>query len=162
MTTVPLSQYLGSIYHPDCDYLEGVLEERNVGEVGHSEVQSALITYLRYERKAFWSGVEGCVQVKAERFRIPDVTIVRGGKPAGRIITSPPEVAVEVLSPEDRASSIQDRIDDYFAFGIPCVWVINPDTQRAWIHTPAGSHEVRILRNAAGDPAVPLNALFPE
>ena len=159
---VPLSEYLGTIYHPDRDYVEGLLEERHVGEVGHSEIQTALSAYMRYERKGFWSGVEVRVQVKAERFRIPDVTIVRGGNPAGRVITSPPEVAVEVLSPDDRASSIQDRIDDYFAFGIPCVWVINPDPQRAWIHTPEGSHEVTVLRNVAGDLVVPLSAIFPD
>ncbi len=159
---VPLSEYLGKTYHPDCDYVEGVLGERNVGEIGHSETQSALLVYLRTQAQDFWCVVEVRVQVKAERFRIPDVTIVRGTKPAGHIITSPPEVAVEVLSPDDRASSIQDRIDDYFAFGIPCVWVINPDTQRAWIHTPEGSHEVKVLRNAAGDLAVPLSAIFPD
>ena len=53
------------------------------------------------------------MQVKADRFRIPDVTLVRGGMPAERMFTSPPEAAVEVLSPEDRIAAIQDRIDDY-------------------------------------------------
>jgi Uma2 family endonuclease len=74
-----------------------------------------------------------------ERFRVPDVVIVRGGRPAGRIITSPPEIAVEVLSPDDRAADVQDKIDDYLQFGIPAVWLIDPERQRAWIHTKEGA-----------------------
>ena len=161
-TLIPLAEYLETAYHPDCDYLQGMLEERNVGEISHSDAQSALNAYIRYEIPGFWSGVEVRVQVKPDRFRVPDVTIVRGGKPSGRVIETPPEVAIEILSPEDRAANIQDRIDDYLGFGVPCVWVINPDTRRAWIHTSDGSREAkdRVLRNVAGDLAVPLTAIF--
>ena len=159
---VPLSEYLGTIYSPDCDYVEGILEERNVGEVSHSDAQTALSAYVRYQVRGFWSGVEVRVQVKTDRFRIPDVTIVRGGKPAGRIITLPTEIAVEILSPEDRTSATQERIDDYLAFGVACVWVINPETRRAWIHTSDGSREAKdgVLRNPAGDLEIPLAAIF--
>ena len=165
MTTavlVPLSEYLGTTYHPDCDYVEGILKERNVGEISHGEAQTALGAYVRYKIRGFWTVVEVRVQIKPDRFRIPDVTIVRGGKPSGRIITAPPEVAVEVLSPDDRAADIQEKIDDYLAFGVPCVWVINPETRRAWIHTNAGSRESKdgALRNPAGDIEVPLSAIF--
>jgi len=106
--------------------------------------------------------VEVRVQVKPERFRIPDVSIVRGGKPASRIFISPPEVAVEVLSPDDRVPETQSKIDDYLAFGIPCVWVIDPDTRRAWIHSIHGTREAKdgTLRHVAGDLAVSLAALF--
>ena len=159
---VPVSEYLSQTYHPDCDYLEGIVEERNVGEIGHSEAQTALTVYARTQTRGFWSGVEVRVQVKPERFRVPDVTIIRGGKPSGRIVTKPPEVAVEVLSPDDRATNVQERIDDYLAFGVPCVWVINPEIHRAWIHTNEGSHEAKdgILRNPAGDLEIPLSAIF--
>ena len=36
VTLVPLSEYLETSYRPDCDYLEGELLERNVGEWDHS------------------------------------------------------------------------------------------------------------------------------
>jgi Uma2 family endonuclease len=113
--------------------------------------------------RGFWAGVEIRVQVRPDRYRIPDVVVVRGGRPVGRVITSPPEVAVEVLSPEDRAVDVQDKIDDYLQFGIPVVWLIDPERQRAWIHTKEGAREAwdRILRNPAGDLEVPLRAVFP-
>ncbi len=159
---VPVSEYLEQTYNPDCEYIEGVLQERNVGEISHSDAQSAVNAYARYQIQGFWSGVEVRVQIKADRFRIPDVTVVRGGKPTGRIITAPPEVVVEVLSPDDRAVDIIDKIDDYLAFGIPCVWVIDPDKRRAWIHTIDGAREAKdgFLRNPAGDLTVPLSAIF--
>jgi hypothetical protein len=42
------------------------------------------------------------------------------------------------------------------------VWVINPETRRAWVHTGEGSREAKdgVLRNPAGDLAVPLAAVF--
>ena len=159
---VPLSEYLGQTYHPDCDYVEGVREERNVGVMKHGAAQTALASYVLYRISVFWAVVEVRVQVKADRFRVADVTIVRGGMPAEDIFTTPPEVAVEVLLPEDRIAAIQERIDDYLGFGIPCVWVIDPETRRAWIHTSDGSREVKdgVLRNPAGDLAIPLAAVF--
>ena len=158
---VPLSEYVGHTYDPDREYLDGVVQERNVGEISHSDAQGRTYLFVQTKIPGFWSGVEVRVQVKAERFRIPDVTIVRGGKPGGRVITAPPEVAVEVLSPDDRASDLQDKIDDYLAFGVPCVWVIRPETHRAWIHTNDGAREAKdFLCNPAGDVVVPLSAIF--
>jgi Uma2 family endonuclease len=161
--TVPLSEYLGHTYDPDCEYIDGTIRERNVGEIDHSDAQTAAVVYVQTQIKGVWAGVEVRVQVNATRYRVPDVTIVRGGKPAGRVITTPPEVAVEILSPDDRASDIQDKIDDYLGFGVPCVWVIRPETQRAWVHTNEGSREAKdgFLRNPAGDVVVPLAAIFP-
>ena len=161
---VPLSGYLSHTTDPDCEYLEGRLVERNVGEISHGDAQGRTYSHVLTTQRGFWAGVEIRVQVKPERFRVPDVVVVRGGRPEGRVITAPPEVAVEVLSPDDRASDVQEKIDDYLAFGIPAVWVIDPERQRAWVHTLTGSHEVRdgVLRNPAGDLTVPLAAIFPE
>ena len=159
---VSVSEYLEQTYDPDCEYIEGILQERNVGEISHSDAQGRTYLFVQTQVPGFWSGVEVRVQVKSDRFRVPDVTIVRGGKPSGRIITSPPEVAVEVLSPDDRAADIIDKIDDYLTLGVQCVWVIRPDTRRAWIHTNDGAREAKdgFLRNPAGDIAVPLSAIF--
>jgi Uma2 family endonuclease len=163
LALVPVGDYLGHTKDPDCEYLEGRLVERNVGEISHGDAQGRTYAFVLVNWPGFWAGVEIRVQVRPNRFRIPDVVVVRGGRPPGRIITSPPEVAVEVLSPEDRAADVQDKIDDYLQFGIPVVWLIDPERQRAWIHTKEGSREVtdRILRNPTGDIEVPLSAVFP-
>jgi hypothetical protein len=43
---VPLREYLNTSYRPDCDYLEGELLERNVGEWDHARLQGLLSGYL--------------------------------------------------------------------------------------------------------------------
>ena len=42
MRVVPLAEYLGQTYQPDCDYVEGHLQERHVGEIGHSDAQGRI------------------------------------------------------------------------------------------------------------------------
>ncbi len=161
---VSVEEYLRTSF-PDADreYVDGRIVERNVGEVDHSDVLSSILHYLRTRyQKHVWAGVEVRVQVKSTRFRIPDVTVVLGSKPAERIIRKPPVVAVEVLSPDDRAGDLEEKINDYLAFGIPYVWVINPETHRAYIHTPESSHEAkdRVLRAQSAGIEIPLSEIF--
>jgi Uma2 family endonuclease len=96
------------------------------------------------------------MQVASSRIRVPDVTLVAGPRPAGKIITAPPHLVVEVLSPDDRAGAVQEKIDDYLAFGIPYVWVVNPHSGRGCVHTTDAAREAKdgILRTA--DPAIEL------
>ena len=159
-TLVSVEEYLRTSF-PDADreYVDGRIVERNVGEVDHSDVQTAIAHYFRaHYNKRLWAGVEVRVQVKKTRFRIPDVTVVIGRKPVERIIHEPPLIAVEVLSPDDRAGDLEEKVADYLAFGITSVWVINPVTRRAFVHTPDGSHEVKdgVLRAESAKIEVPL------
>ena len=55
---ISIEAYLRSSYDPDCDFLEGHLMERNVGELDHSDVQTAFAVHLRTRYKAYWCGVE--------------------------------------------------------------------------------------------------------
>ena len=163
-TLVSVEEYLRTSFpEADREYIDGRIVERNVGEVDHSDVQSSILHYIRtHYKKRAWVGVEVRVQVKKTRFRIPDVTVVLGSKPAERIIRKPPVLAVEVLSPDDRAGDLEETINDYLVFGVPCIWVINPETRRAYIHTSAGSHEVKdgILRAEKAGMEVPLSEIF--
>lgn len=67
---------------------------------------------------------------------------------------------VEVLSPEDRMSSMQQKIDDYLEFGVPYIWIIDPETRRGYIHTSQGSREAKDGVSRAGELEVPLSAIF--
>ena len=43
-TLASVNEYLSTSYHPDCEYIDGVILERNVGERDHSSFASALIS----------------------------------------------------------------------------------------------------------------------
>lgn len=156
-TLVSVDEYLGTSYPDgDCEYVDGEIVERNVGEIDHGSLQSRILVYLANHYPQFWAAVEVRVQVKPTRFRVPDVTLVAGARPAGKIVTAPPHVVVEVLSPDDRAGAVQEKIDDYLAFGIPYVWVVNPHSGRGYVYTTEAAREAKdgILRTA--DPVIEL------
>ncbi len=157
---VSVEEYLHTVYQPDVDYVDGHLEERNVGEVDHSDAQSLCYFWLKSRYRDYWAGVEVRVQVKAHKFRVPDVVAVKGKKPRESVLTAPPALAVEVLSPDDRMSSMQQRIGDYLEFGIPYVWVIDPETRRGYVYTSEGSKEAKDGVMRAGELEVPLSAIF--
>jgi Uma2 family endonuclease len=156
-TLISVEEYLRTSF-PDGDreYVDGRIVERNVGEIDHSDLHTEIAHYMKSKYKDLWAGVEVRVQVRATRFRVPDITVVAGLKPKGRIITAPPHLVIEVLSPDDRAEQLQEKIEDYLAFGIPFVWVVNPRSGRGYVYTPAGMREAkdRVLRTE--DPAIEL------
>jgi len=44
---VTVEEYLHTAYEPDCDYVDGQIEERNLGEYDHANLQTALAVWLR-------------------------------------------------------------------------------------------------------------------
>ena len=160
-TAVSIEEYLSTSYEPDCDYVDGEVQERNVGEFDHNRLQGAVFAYF-YNRRKEW-GIcvvpEQRVQVSPTRFRVPDVCVVVGKAP-GQIFCIPPFVCVEILSPEDRFSRTNERMADYFAFGVPYVFLLDPKTRKAWRCTPGATIEVPELRTENPAMVVPLADLF--
>jgi len=120
MATLPISEelwtvqeYLSTSWSPDREFVEGRIEERNLGEKDHSILQR-YFTVLFYLKRDEW-GVEVFpelrTQTQARRFRVPDVLVVRTGDSFQRYITRPPLIAIEVLSPEDTLRALQAKSD---------------------------------------------------
>jgi Uma2 family endonuclease len=134
---VSIDEYLKTIYEPDCDYVDGILEERNVGEVDHGIVQARLAHFFLnlFGRTGLLAMTEVRIRLRERKYRIPDVMVTRG-KPAERVLTTPPLLCIEILSSEDRISRVNTRIQDYLEFGVPVVWLIDPEERRLWIYRP--------------------------
>jgi Uma2 family endonuclease len=60
-------------------------------------------------------------------------------------------------------SRMQEKIDDYLAFGVRYVWLVNPQSRRAYVYTGEGMTEVKdgVLRTRDPEIAVPLAEVFP-
>jgi Uma2 family endonuclease len=158
---VSVSEYLSTSYRPDCDYVDGVVLERNLGEYDHARLQLEVAAYFHARRKEWGIRVvpEQRVQVSPTRFRVPDVCVVLG-EPPEQIFKTPPFICIEILSKDDRLSGMQDRIADYLNFGVRYVWVIDPRTRKAWRCTMGAISEVSELRTENPEIVVPLDALF--
>jgi Uma2 family endonuclease len=155
-TLVSLGEYLSTSYRPDRDYVDGQLLERNVGEWDHSRLQALLLKLLLpYEESTGLLVAPGQrVKVEVSRFRVPDLCVVRGN-PGEQILTHPPVLVIEILSPEHSMSAMQERIDDYLAFGIENVWILDPRRKKAYWADPSGTHEaVSGLLETSGAPIV--------
>jgi Uma2 family endonuclease len=156
---VPVEEYLRTSYRPDCDYVDGEVLERNLGEHDHSDLQTELAVYFRTRRKQWrlHAVVEQRVQVAPTRFRIPDVCVVKAPGPYPPIFHEPPFICIEVLSKDDSLRSVQRRIDDYLNFGVPYVWVVDPIDRRVWAYNLEGNREVKdgVLRTE--NPAIEVS-----
>jgi Uma2 family endonuclease len=159
---VSVREYLSTAYRPDCDYVDGVVVERNLGEIDHASLQRAIVYYLHERREQFGTHVfpELRVQVSPTRFRVPDICAVLGPKPQGRILTVPPFLCIEILSRDDRLSTMQERVGDFLRFGVPYVWILDPRSRKAFRCTLEGMLEVSELRTEKPEIIVPLRALF--
>ena len=132
---VSLYEYLHSDYQPDMDYVDGVLEERNLGEFDHADLQSELVTLFRNHRDEWQVKVyaELRVQVGPTRFRVPDISVLRATAPRTPIVREAPLLCIEILSPEDRFGRIRTRCEDYFRMGVPEAWIFDPAERLAFV-----------------------------
>ena len=84
-------------------------------------------------------------RVSDSRIRVPDVLLQRRDDPFEDIVTVPPLLCIEVLSPEDRMIAMLEKIDDYLEMGVPVVWLIDPRRRRMFCGDKEGLHPVAEL-----------------
>lgn len=164
-TLIPVSEYLSTSYRPDRDYVDGLVLERNLGEWDHSSLQMAVSGWFFIRRRELGIHVvpEQRVQVTPTRFRIPDVCVVVGPEPEEQILTRPPFLCIEVLSKDDTMKQTRQRVDDYLAFGVKNVWVLDPRKKRAYAFTESAMREIGgegHLVTTGPDISIPLSEIF--
>ncbi len=127
-TAVLVEEYLSTTYDPDREYVDGQLVERHVGEYTHGRLQGLIFALLlsRERERRFRTFVETRVRVSDDpRYRIPDVSVKAIPHEMTSILISP-DLAIEIVSPDDEPLEMLTKIGDYLAGGIPHIWVIDP------------------------------------
>ena len=163
-TMVSLEEYLATAYEPDCDFVEGCLEERTGGEWDHSRLQVKIGAYFfaHYEAQGMRVAMGLRIRVTPGRVRIPDLCVFLTD-PQQRVPSTPPFLCIEILSPEDRMSRLEVRINDYLTMGVGTVWVLDPETRQVFTATAAeGLREVKtgVLRTESPAVEMPLSDIF--
>ncbi|MHC4876897.1 MAG: Uma2 family endonuclease [Planctomycetota bacterium] len=161
------------------ELVNGVLVERNMGGLAswiNGEILTLLKNHTRAENIGWVFDSEAgyqCFGKERETVRKPDVSFVRRGRlpneelPNGHI-TITPDLAVEVVSPNDRVYELQSKVADYLAAGVCLVWVVNPADRSVTVYTQ-GSDQPVVVREggelSGGDVLpefrCPVSSLFP-
>ncbi len=143
-TLVSLDEYLRTSYHPDCDFVDGQIEERNLGEFEHARIQTFLTGWF-LANEVQWnviSVVEQRIRVAPRRVRITDVCLLRKGAPREKVIVTPPLLCVEILSPKDRLPRAAKVMDDYTRMGVDHLWLLDPIDRIAYLYAGKGSFKI--------------------
>lgn len=160
-TLVSEEQYLHTTYEPDCEFEDGVLIERNVGTGEHGGLQALLTSFFVKRRKA-WNltvGTEVRFKLRDGKYLLPDICVLSGQLPMRGVLTDPPLIWIEILSPDDRPLQVNRKVRAVLEFGAAYVWVIDPETLDSELHTREGSAALadRTLRIPNTDIVVPLD-----
>lgn len=119
----------------------------------HGEIATALLGRLVphvWERRLgrVYDSSTGFVLARnPDRVRAPDVAFVAAANLPARIrvrgfVEGPPDLAVEIVSPNDLLVDLEDRVAEFLAAGALAVWVINPRRRTVTMHGPDGAHRV--------------------
>jgi Uma2 family endonuclease len=157
---ISMEEYLRTAYHPDCDFVDGRLEERTMGTPKHGLLQMQL-GYWFISHQADWRVrvmSEVRTRVSETRVRLPDVCVVpMEGASAGEIRVTPPLLAIEILSPDDRMNRVIERLDDFLAMGAAHLWVLDPEERTAYTYTAEGLKLVKTPELRVPDSPVYVN-----
>jgi len=141
-TLLSIDEYLRTSYHPDADYVDGEIEERNLGEYEHARLQSLIVSLFVANEDAWMveAVTEQRIRVSGSRVRIADIAILHADAPHEHVTATPPLLCIEVLSPEDRLPRAQQVLADYLAMGVEHIWLIDPLRRGAFTYDADGLH----------------------
>ena len=137
---LPIEEYLHTSYHPDADYVNGEIEQRHMGEHTHNLIQG-FIYYTFTSNQESWRAeaiIEQRIRIDSSRVRVCDVAVIDAAAPFEELLTSPPLLCIEILSPLDRVSRAQLVLADYYAMGVPNIWLIDPTRRTAYTFDASG------------------------
>src|SRR5688572_17490093 len=140
-TLVTPEEYLGMSFEgPDREYVDGEIIERPMGNTSHSELQARIIEifYDLRKRTPLFAYPELRHRLNPSHFRIPDVAIFDGKRPVEPVPSTPPLIAIEVVSPDDRYTVLMNKLELYRNWGVAHVWLIDPSSQRMSVFGSGG------------------------
>jgi len=146
------------------ELVKGELKLMTPAGLEQEDVVAALIALLRpFVRK------QGLGRVYAsqagfrpkENLRCPDVSFVRTERlPSGRSPRGfghfPPDLAVEVFAPDETAHDYTEKLQEYFAWGVRLVWLVDPNTRTVLVHrSPTDARRLTERDELSGEDVIP-------
>jgi Uma2 family endonuclease len=109
-----------------------------------AEIGAILRDFVKPRRLGVVLGAETGFRISSDpdTVRAPDAAFIRaervGGKLPRGFFPGAPDLAVEVLSPDDRAGEVLAKVQDWLGAGCVAVWVVDPRTQTVTVYGDGG------------------------
>ena len=127
-----------------CELVEGVLVEKAMGydeSLLAIELAMTLAAFVKRHRLGEVTGADGTMRLMPGLVRIPDIAFIsrrhlpKKGEPRHPIPDLAPDLAVEILSKANTKAEMKRKLREYFDAGVRLVWLIDPKTRTALVHT---------------------------
>lgn len=161
-TAASLDEYFRTSFpNLDREYRDGEIVERTVPDYLHSRTQALIAFFFEGLRKRLpvFTCPELRLRLREGLVLIPDVCVYWPGRPGSNFPDVPPLVAIEIMSPDDRLTAVREKLEEYRAWGVKHVWLVDPHSRRMYCCNP-GLIEVPTLRVAEIDAEITAADIF--
>jgi Uma2 family endonuclease len=124
------AEYLSTSFEgTDREYVRGEIVERSMPNYPHGKMQIRLGVKFEQLREShhLFTCSETRMRLAPDLYRIPDIAVFAGAEPDEQVPSRPPLVVIEIISPDDRYSEVQEKLAEYRQWGVPHIWVVDPD-----------------------------------
>jgi Uma2 family endonuclease len=100
------------------------------------------------------------LRLREDLIRVPGVSVYWPDEPAGNIPSTPPRIVIEILSRHDRFTAVRDKLEEYRAWDVKHVWLLDPRARRMYFYD-GSLIEAPVLRIAELDVEMRPEDVFP-
>jgi Uma2 family endonuclease len=147
------------------ELVDGNLTEKKMSSLSGETaiiISSRLFSFISERRsgKLYSESTFRCFPEKPKQVRRPDIAFIAtarlGQVPREGHILIAPDLAIEVVSPDDGVYELDEKLRDYKSAGIPLTWVINPQQRIVRVYEYGRlKAELEEHEELRGEPALP-------
>lgn len=148
-----------------CELVDGVLVEKAMStraSVLAAAIAQHIWNFIEKDHLGVVLGANGMIRTFPDQVRIPDMSFISWDRypgdevPDEGISSFMPNLAIEVLSPDNTKAEMDRKLRDYFLAGVELVWMIDSTTQTAKSYTtPEDVHPIGKAGSLDGGAVLP-------
>jgi Uma2 family endonuclease len=144
---ITAEQYLDMTFEHDAEYVRGQIVERGMPDRLHSTIQFLILMAIGQlvQSHRLFPYPELRLRLEPRVFRIPDISVFGGQVPQENVPSTPPLIAIEILSRDERYHVFMEKLEEYRLWGVPNIWVVDPLAKRLSLYDELGLHNVSSL-----------------
>ena len=149
------------------EFVHGQLVEKSMGAASaeiSTTIIAGLVPFVRRNNLGRIFGPDTgyrCFPEEAKRLRKPDISFVALDRMEGGVAPQgdfkiAPDLAVEVISPNELYEYVEEKVQDYLDAGVKLVWIVSPGSKTVLVRRPDGScHSLNVDGELSGEAVLP-------